>query len=138
MPFHLFSPPPPHVLPIVLSSALALAAGAYFIARKGVPAGVTECGSKLKQRARLWRNNWRNNSSGRASGSMMFSRAFANRSSAGNSAFDDYRAQTLKQLEEEGDEFRAYLNGLRHAKDKTEFDAFINERRANNIIARAD
>ena len=50
-------------------------------------------------------------------------------SSSGNRAFDDYRAETLKRLEEEQREFREFLDRLRFAKDKTEFDQFMSERR---------
>ena len=50
-------------------------------------------------------------------------------SSSGNRAFDDYRAETLKRLEEEQREFRDFLDRLRFAKDKTEFDQFMAERR---------
>ncbi len=49
--------------------------------------------------------------------------------SSGNSAFDDYRQQTLKRLEEEQREFKEYLGRLRFAKDRTEFDQFMAERR---------
>jgi len=49
--------------------------------------------------------------------------------SSGNRAFDDYRAETLKRLEEEQREFRGFLDRLRFAKDKTEFDQFMAERR---------
>ncbi len=49
--------------------------------------------------------------------------------SSGNRAFDDYRSETLKRLEEEQREFREFLDRLRFAKDKTEFDAFMAERR---------
>jgi hypothetical protein len=49
--------------------------------------------------------------------------------SSGNRAFDDYRTETLKRLEEEQREFREFLERLRFAKDKTEFDAFMAERR---------
>jgi hypothetical protein len=49
--------------------------------------------------------------------------------SSGNHAFDEYRAQTLHRLEEEQREFRDFLNRLRHAKDKAEFDQFMAERR---------
>jgi len=49
--------------------------------------------------------------------------------SSGNRAFDDYRAETLKRLEEEQREFRNFLDRLRFAKDKTEFDQFMAERR---------
>ena len=49
--------------------------------------------------------------------------------SSGNVAFDEYRNETLKRLEEEQREFRAFLERLRFAKDKTEFDQFMAERR---------
>jgi hypothetical protein len=49
--------------------------------------------------------------------------------SSGNKAFDDYREATLKRLEEEEREFRAFLERLRQAKDKSEFDQFMSERR---------
>ena len=55
--------------------------------------------------------------------------AGAGRSSSGNRAFDEYRADTLKRLEEEQREFREFLERLRHAKDKAEFDEFMAERR---------
>jgi hypothetical protein len=49
--------------------------------------------------------------------------------SSGNRAFDDYRAETLKRLEEEQREFKEFLERLRFAKDRAEFDQFMNERR---------
>jgi hypothetical protein len=49
--------------------------------------------------------------------------------SSGNRAFDDYRADTLKRLEDEQQEFAAFLERLRFAKDKAEFDQFMSERR---------
>jgi hypothetical protein len=45
--------------------------------------------------------------------------------SGGNRSFDEYRAETLRRLEEEQCEFRGFLDRLRHAKDKAEFDQFI-------------
>ena len=48
--------------------------------------------------------------------------------SSGNRAFDDYRADTFRRLEEEQREFREFLERLRLAKDKTEFDQFMAER----------
>jgi len=50
--------------------------------------------------------------------------------SSGNHAFDEYRAETLRRLEEEQREFREFLDRLRFARDKTEFDQFMAERRA--------
>jgi hypothetical protein len=49
--------------------------------------------------------------------------------SSGNHAFDEYRMETLKRLEEEQKEFEAFLERLRFARDKSEFDAFMTERR---------
>lgn len=49
--------------------------------------------------------------------------------SSGNRAFDEYRTETLRRLEEEQREFREFLDRLRFAKDKTEFDQFMAERR---------
>jgi hypothetical protein len=50
--------------------------------------------------------------------------------SSGNAAFDGYREETLRRLEEEQREFREFLDRLRKAKDKQEFDQFMAERRA--------
>jgi hypothetical protein len=50
--------------------------------------------------------------------------------SSGNRAFDEYRTETLRRLEEEQREFREFLDRLRFAKDKTEFDQFMAERRS--------
>jgi len=49
--------------------------------------------------------------------------------SSGNHAFDEYRSETLRRLEEEQREFRDFLDRLRFAKDKSEFDQFMSERR---------
>jgi hypothetical protein len=51
------------------------------------------------------------------------------RHSSGNSAFDEYREETLRRLEEEQAEFESFLERLRHAKDKAEFEQFMAERR---------
>ena len=47
----------------------------------------------------------------------------------GNRAFDEYRSEALRRLEEEAEEFRAFLERLRHARDRAEFDEFMRERR---------
>ena len=49
--------------------------------------------------------------------------------SSGNRAFDEYRVETLKRLEEEQHEFKDFLDRLRHAKDKEEFDQFMAQHR---------
>ena len=50
-------------------------------------------------------------------------------SANGNRAFDAYREETLRRLEEEERDFAAFLDRLRLAKDKAEFDEFLAERR---------
>ena len=68
----------------------------------------------------------------------MFSKSCRNRSmtrhvstvlsSSGNSAFDSYKAETLRRLEEEQHGFEAFLQRLREAKDMAEFDDFMADR----------
>ncbi|MEM7225579.1 MAG: DUF2852 domain-containing protein [Pseudomonadota bacterium] len=48
--------------------------------------------------------------------------------SSGNHAFDEYREETLRRLEDEQEEFKSFLERLRRAKDKAEFDQFMAER----------
>jgi len=50
--------------------------------------------------------------------------------SSGNRAFDEYRSETLRRLEEEQREFKEFLIRLRQAKDKEEFDAFMAQHRS--------
>ena len=50
--------------------------------------------------------------------------------SSGNRAFDEYRTETLRRLEDEQREFHDFLDRLRMAKDKSEFDQFMAERRS--------
>ena len=47
---------------------------------------------------------------------------------SGNLAFDNYKSETLKRLEDEQEAFESFLNRLREAKDKAEFDQFMDER----------
>jgi hypothetical protein len=70
-----------------------------------------------------WRR-WQNENAGRAGG---WSRRA--HGSSGNRAFDEYREETLRRLEEEQKEFQDFLDQLRLAKDKAEFDQFMAERR---------
>ncbi|MDK3016319.1 DUF2852 domain-containing protein [Pseudodonghicola flavimaris] len=48
--------------------------------------------------------------------------------STGNSAFDAYKEETLRRLEQEQGDFEAFLERLREAKDKAEFDQFMDDR----------
>jgi hypothetical protein len=58
--------------------------------------------------------------------------------STGNRAFDEYREETLRRLEDEQKEFRDFLDRLRHAKDKAEFDQFMADRRRPRDEPRRD
>ncbi len=60
--------------------------------------------------------------------SMTRSRSRHMSKSSGNNAFDAYKAETLRRLEEEQDNFEAFLKRLRDAKDKAEFDQFMDDR----------
>ncbi len=46
----------------------------------------------------------------------------------GNHAFDSYKAEALRRLEDEQEAFESFLQRLRSSKDKTEFDAFMEDR----------
>jgi hypothetical protein len=58
--------------------------------------------------------------------------------SSGNAAFDEYRAEQLRRLEEERarldaeiDAFHEYMANLHKAKDREEFDRFMADRRGS-------
>lgn len=46
----------------------------------------------------------------------------------GNAAFDAYKADTLRRLQDEQAAFEEFLQRLREAKDKAEFDDFMEDR----------
>jgi hypothetical protein len=48
---------------------------------------------------------------------------------SGNQTFDEYRAETLRRLEQEQRDFQEFLARLLQAKDKAEFDDFMAARR---------
>ncbi len=57
---------------------------------------------------------------------------------SGNAAFDDYRSEQLKRLDEERrrldeevHEFHDYMRNLRKARDREEFDRFMRDRRSS-------
>lgn len=75
---------------------------------------------------RRW-GEWQNSPSGGAGGRKNWFGGVP--PSSGNRAFDEYRTETLRRLEEEQKEFAEFLERLRFAKDKAEFDQFMNERR---------
>lgn len=47
---------------------------------------------------------------------------------SGNTAFDAYKADTIRRLTDEQEAFEAFLQRLRDAKDKQEFDSFMDDR----------
>jgi len=61
--------------------------------------------------------------SGDTSGEM--ARAFR---PSGNAAFDAYKADTIRRLTDEQEAFESFLQRLRDAKDKQEFDSFMEDR----------
>ena len=75
----------------------------------------------------IFANKWRKT---------MFLEKFGTRSAAtrtawrssGNTAFDAYKADTLRRLEDEQHAFESFLDRLRDAKDKQEFDSFMQDR----------
>ena len=56
--------------------------------------------------------------------------------SSGNTAFDAYKLETLRRLEEEQKNFENFLERLRESKDKAEFDQFMEERAEKARAAR--
>ncbi|SDJ24145.1 DUF2852 domain-containing protein [Lutimaribacter saemankumensis] len=57
---------------------------------------------------------------------------------SGNTAFDAYKADTLRRLEEEQEQFETFLQRLREAKDKAEFDEFMEDRAREARAPRED
>ena len=61
--------------------------------------------------------------------------AFRAAQPSGNAAFDSYKSDMLKRLESAQTAFEAFLQRLRAAKDKSEFDAFMEDRARENRAA---
>lgn len=55
--------------------------------------------------------------------------------SSGNAAFDSYKADMLRRLEDEQEAFESFLKRLRDAKDKAEFDQFMEDRASRSAEA---
>jgi Protein of unknown function (DUF2852) len=51
----------------------------------------------------------------------------------GNTAFDEYREDTLRRLEDEAKEFESFMARLRMARDKAEFDQYMADRRSRDV-----
>ena len=52
--------------------------------------------------------------------------------SSGNAAFDQYKAETLADLERQQAEFADYVENLRQARDREEFEHFMKSRKSKN------
>jgi hypothetical protein len=73
-------------------------------------------------------------------GSLRFAEApsLAQSGALRNTAFDDYRCETMRSLDEERGRFQEFLDRLRRWKDKQEFDRFMAERRARPASRQRD
>ena len=113
------------VLGLVLFWPIGLAVLGYLIW-----SGRMTCGWSVQHRGRHWQSRFADKFERARSRVEDEVKGFAGTYSSGNRAFDDYRDATLKRLEQEEREFREFLSRLRQAKDKSEFDQFMSERRA--------
>ena len=57
--------------------------------------------------------------------------------STGNTAFDAYREETIKRLEDEQSAFQNFLGNLRASKDRAEFDQFMREQKTTDVTPEA-
>ena len=76
----------------------------------------------------IWSKKMFSKSCRRSSSSDMRRSAYTAMRSSGNNAFDAYKADMLRRLEDEQKSFEDFLERLRDAKDKAEFDQFMDER----------
>ena len=59
-----------------------------------------------------------------------FTTTKTNPATTGNVAFDQYKEETIKRLEQEQKDFGTFMHNLAMAKDKAEFDQFMAERKS--------
>jgi hypothetical protein len=119
------------VLGFVIWWPLGLAVLAYILWGE-MFGGSAEKAQGFVNRTRSWAENCG------PKGAHGFHRHGGFRSYSGNAAFDDYRAEQLRRLEEERkrlDEevhaFHEYMRNLRMARDREEFDRFMRDRGGN-------
>jgi Protein of unknown function (DUF2852) len=55
-----------------------------------------------------------------------------------NAAFEEYRQETLRRLDEESGKFREFLERLRKSHDRKEFEAYMAARRDRPAITQVD
>jgi hypothetical protein len=99
------------------------------------------CGYPKYDEARAFLNE----TFGRAKDDLFRSRGpagFGGFASTGNAAFDEYRRSELERLEaerrkldEEARDFRNFVEELKRAKDREEFDAYMAKRRGNGTTS---
>src|ERR1700722_4476379 len=108
------------------------------------PIGLAILGFKIWQRKSGYQGDlqtvaqdkWREARSAMSAGPWQGRRGFFAPSSTGNSAFDEWKAAEIARLEEERRklqeahrEFATFVDNIRRAKDREEFERFMNERR---------
>ena len=76
----------------------------------------------------IWSNRMFNKSCRNSRRHSWKSHGMSSISPTGNSAFDPYKADPLARLEQEQNDFESFLTRLREAKDKAEFDQFMDDR----------
>jgi len=74
------------------------------------------------------RTRWENRMTDRAGSKRGCGPRWPEQTPSNNPAFDEYRAETLRRLEDEQREFKEFLERLRLAKDRAELDQFLKER----------
>ncbi|MGE0701477.1 MAG: DUF2852 domain-containing protein [Hyphomicrobiaceae bacterium] len=114
------------VVSFILFWPLGLALLAFLL-WSGRMGGGARWGSSEDRRERFERKMARMREKFEAWGGSARERSFP---STGNRAFDEYRAETLRRLEDEANDFRSFLDRLRMAKDKAEFDQFMADRKS--------
>lgn len=80
---------------------------------------------------RAWKEAWRERKREMREMFRSERNRFGGAMSTGNSAFDDYKAETLRRLEQEQEEFNEFLENLRRSRDKAEFEQFMQSRRTS-------
>jgi hypothetical protein len=117
------------VLGFIVFWPLGIAMLAYILWGEMFGGSAEKAGNWVNQK-RAWANNCGSRHSYRHDG--------YSRHSSGNAAFDEYRAEQLRRLEEERkrlDEeinaFHEHMRNLRMARDREEFDRFMRDRNAS-------
>ena len=118
------------VLGFVVFWPLGLAVLAYIL--WGERFGWSTAGAeRWVSRQKQWAGWCQGHQSNRANGTS----GWGNTSATGNAAFDNYREEQLKRLDEERrkldeeiNEFHEYLRNLHMARDREEFDRFMRDR----------